>query len=312
MTSAFLGRNQNSDTPSAKMNAMSAKGPRAQKTHCRPEFLPKSLEKSWGRNSERPESKLFLIDWDDTLNPSSWCMRNGILTVRPPRRDEVSAVACLSTKVIKTLTYCMDQGEVVIITNAESGWVEMSARFLMPEVSKLLKQIPVISARSSFESFCRDSPITWKSMAFSRVISEWADRSRTESEGFSVPTQVVSIGDSSHEREALFRVHSQHLVKFSAKSVKLIERPTISDLERQHEALHSNLSSILKEESNRDLRYQHGQFVLFTAPLTSRRPQSISNPLKQRRTVVSFPAFGSPSAAIQVGGRQRSSFSRGN
>ena len=235
---------------------------------------------------EQTTRKLILIDWDDTLNPSSWCMRNGILTVRPPRRDEVNALSTLATKVLRTLNDCMELGHVVIVTNAEAGWVELSARFLMPEVHKKLKQIPVISARSNFQKNYRDSPTTWKSLAFSQVIAEWVEKieNRMDTHSFSVPFQVVSIGDSSHERKALFRVHSQHRVKFSPKSVKLIERPTISDLERQHEAIHMHLGSLLRENSGRDLRYQHGRFEVIPASLTARRPQSITAPMKKRRT----------------------------
>lgn len=257
---------------------------------------------------DKPGRKLFLIDWDDTLNPSSWCMHYGILTIRPPRKDEVNAVAGLSAKVLKTLTYCMEHGNVVIVTNAESGWVEKSARFLMPDVFQLLKKIPVVSARSSFENDFRDSPITWKSMAFARIIAEWAEDESKLGHSFSIPGQVVSIGDSAHEREALFRVHADHSVKFSPKSLKFMDSPTITDLERQHEVLHSNFTSILNDKAGGDLRYQHGLFAVFSAPLANRRPQSIPAPMKQRRTLNAFPA----SKLIRVGGFQKSPFSRGN
>ena len=80
--------------------------------------------------------RLIILDWDDTINPSSWCMKNGILTVRPPTRNDLQVTRDLSQKAAKMLTICLAHGQVVIVTNAESGWVELSARSLMPDVAR--------------------------------------------------------------------------------------------------------------------------------------------------------------------------------
>lgn len=90
----------------------------------------------------RPEDKeakansLIMIDWDDTLNPSYWCLRNGILTLRYPSPSEVAAVKALSEIAARTIRMCMERGHVVIVTNAETGWVELSAKILLPDVFK--------------------------------------------------------------------------------------------------------------------------------------------------------------------------------
>lgn len=45
------------------------------------------------------------------------------------------------------------RAKVIIITNAKNGWVEYSSSLLMPRVHQMImKYIPVISARSEFES----------------------------------------------------------------------------------------------------------------------------------------------------------------
>lgn len=78
--------------------------------------------------------QLIIIDWDDTLNPSTWCVRSGVLVHVEPSNRDVESVRELSSRVAETISLCMKWGHVVIVTNAESGWVELSAGSLMPEV----------------------------------------------------------------------------------------------------------------------------------------------------------------------------------
>ena len=90
-----------------------------------------------------PMPCLTIIDWDDTLNPSHWCVSNGALVtgsslssemIRLPSGDQLSTLKCLSQAAAKTISICLELGNVAIVTNAESGWVEISSRVLLPEV----------------------------------------------------------------------------------------------------------------------------------------------------------------------------------
>ena len=94
--------------------------------------------------------------------------------------------------------------------------------------------IPVISARTNFESVCYDSPVSWKVMTFARAISEWADCNTVDSPE---PFHVISIGDSLQERDAVFRVQKHHRIKFVPKSVKFPERLSLDQLILQHDHL---------------------------------------------------------------------------
>lgn len=207
--------------------------------------------------------KLFIVDWDDTLNASSWCVQRGIMLIRLPNEDEKMHLGRLSVRCADTLQGLMKLGHVIIVTNAEEGWVQSSARTLMPEVSKyvykylissqprrLLSMIPVISARTNFESVCYDSPVSWKVMTFARAISEWADcNTDTSSDSF----HVISIGDSSHEREAVFRVQKHHRIKFIPKSVKFPERLSIDELVSQHDHLFRHIVAVTHDEKPLDV-----------------------------------------------------------
>ena len=245
-------------------------------------------------NADQIESasrKLIIIDWDDTLNPSTWCMKTGVLTVRPPSLGEMLILRELSELVLSTLKKCMTNGLVVIVTNAETGWVEMSARSLLPEVSSLLSGIPVISARSTFESIVRDAPALWKAMTFSRLISEWSTTLDQNSLFGELHPEVISIGDASHEREALFHVNAQHEVKFLAKSIKFIERPTFEDMKKQHEVILSRLDTVFASKSSEDLRFMDGDFSEHPTRFQQPRPHTI--PLRTSKRGRS--RFASPS-----------------
>jgi len=262
-------------------------------------------------NQQRPKpvnGKLFIVDWDDTLNASSWCVRNGILTCRPPSESDLNHVADLAQRSTATLRSCLNHGNVVIVTNAESGWVELSARQLMPEVSKyvqpfrrvsllrhhrLLSMIPVISARHHFESLCRDAPISWKAMTFARIITEWFDSAC----GAFDHMDVISIGDSIHEREALFRVHKQHRIKFTPKNIKFSEHPSVDELVKQHACLANNLTRLVHTEEAQDVMISDTFVNNYKETLGgddgvfSSRSRSLSTPSVQRTF--------SPSAARQ-------------
>ncbi len=109
---------------------------------------------------------------------------------------------------------------------------------------RLLPLIPIISARTNYESIYNDSPVSWKVMTFARVISEWAgcgDANSTD------PIHVISIGDSSQEREAIFRVHKHHRVRYIPKSIKFPEHLTIEELISQHHHLSRHIESIINQ-----------------------------------------------------------------
>merc|ERR1711998_149070 len=80
--------------------------------------------------------------------------------------DVVQALAPHDAAVFNVLSKAMTYGNVVIITNAERGWVEMSAARFMPTTQLLLSELTVVSARSTYEPEFPDDPLNWKVAAF--------------------------------------------------------------------------------------------------------------------------------------------------
>jgi hypothetical protein len=186
----------------------------------------------------------MVFDWDDTLLPSSWLAENG-LTLIAPIPIEISAQLAIFEKSVSTvLERALVCGTVIIITNSESGWVDLSCRKFIPSILPLLYRIKIISARSTFQHILADAD-EWKIAAFTQEIPI-VYLGKPE-----IRKNIISFGDSKQERSALFKV-AQNL-KALPKSIKFVERPTIDQLQRQLDLVGSCLFEICKKTETLDL-----------------------------------------------------------
>jgi hypothetical protein len=198
---------------------------------------------------------LVIFDWDDTLLPSSWLLKHDLKIVansRLPNDEEKLELRRVARRVIKTLRRAKRSGTVIIITNAEKGWVELTCRHFMPEVAPLLEGIRIMSARSAFEPAWPALPIQWKRLCFHAEISAFFDSLSAHLVAAGHRENVISIGDSLHEREALIRATElRHCWK---KSIKFLDQPSPEHLVKQHELLSSCLPTLAEFTDNVDLR----------------------------------------------------------
>eukprot|EP01138_Halocafeteria_seosinensis_P001500 gb/GECG01001538.1/.p1 GENE.gb/GECG01001538.1/~~gb/GECG01001538.1/.p1 ORF type:complete len:253 (+),score=37.74 gb/GECG01001538.1/:1-759(+) len=200
------------------------------------------------RATQRSET-IIVFDWDDTLLSSSWLAQHGLRLDDDLTVPEEFAVQLnqLGEAVIKTLEKASKYGEVVIITNAQAGWVERSAERFMPSVLPYIRNLRVLSARSEFESLYPNQPLAWKVEAFHREL--FVSSSNGKSEG---RRNVISLGDSRHERVAIHRVKSA-LPSALTKSIKFVEHPSIEQLTRQVDLVNHCMEEIVHHKGDLDL-----------------------------------------------------------
>ena len=148
----------------------------------------------------------------------------------------------------------------------------------------------MISARTCFEQAYRDAPTMWKAMAFSCLVSEWAEALKPSLRDRELEIEVVSIGDAQHERQALLHVNEEHEVKFVPKSIKLLERPTVEELKEQHDVMLSTLTVMLTTGSSIDMVYHKGAFVDYPSTKVLERPHTIPLQFSDRKRL----RFNSP------------------
>jgi hypothetical protein len=199
--------------------------------------------------SEGSSKTVIVFDWDDTLLASSFLSGKGYrLDSEMEKSAEVdSQLRELEQAVSQVLTLAMKFGHVFVVTNAETGWVQLSAQKFMPGLVPLLSKIKVISARSTYEKQHPDSPLKWKFCAF--------QESLTAIYGFESKCHknVISFGDSHVEREAV-RAVTRGLPNAKTKSVKFAERPSMEQLRRQIELVTNCFSYIFSHDGDLDLQ----------------------------------------------------------
>lgn len=192
-------------------------------------------------------STILIFDWDDTVLPSSWIQDQG-LNLDDPVSDELSeALQIHAEHVLQTLALAKLHGRVVLVTNAEHGWIEVSCQKFMPSVLAALADVRIMSARSTYEAEGIDSPFHWKLLAFESEIGAFSASIAAEQR-----KHVISFGDSAHEREALIRV-TERLPNCCMKSLKFVERPTVEQLSKEHQLLTTMFSHIAHYHRNLDL-----------------------------------------------------------
>ncbi|OQS01937.1 hypothetical protein THRCLA_05643 [Thraustotheca clavata] len=204
---------------------------------------------------------VIFLDWDDTLLASTWVGRLGLrpkyVNEKPQIPEDVKLqLEELEECVIALLESAMKYGRVVIITAAETGWVELSASLFMPRTLPIINSmIKVVSARSTYEDLYPDAPKKWKIEAFQHeVYNHCMDNT---------PKHIISIGDGPTEREALINLKMSAYASFHAKSLKLITYPNAVELKMEVRLLLDNLHTLCTHEEDMDL--QISKEVLQTA-----------------------------------------------
>jgi len=188
-------------------------------------------------------SNIIILDYDDTILASTWLSANNLSlnSTFEEVAHHAEELRVLEACAAKLLSKALELGDVHLVTNAENGWIQLTVDKFLPALKPLLPHIQVVSARSSYEHHS-SNPREWKVLAFHSLIEK--DTAECKN--------IVSLGDSHHERQALHIVTSS-LTNSFAKSIKFVERPTMDILRRQIELISSCIEYIINYEGDLDL-----------------------------------------------------------
>jgi hypothetical protein len=211
--------------------------------------MPETAPKKIIHNKKQSESTVIFVDWDDTLLCSSYLSHHGLRldSEIDHCEDILRELKELEASVASLLRLATTFGEVHVITNAETGWVQLSAKKFLPGVLPLLDNIHICSARSSFESMYPESPLKWKFCAFQERLQLIFHEKLHEHKN------IISFGDSHVEREAV-RAVTRGLSNTKTKSVKFAEKPSMEQLRRQLELVTNCFQYIHSHEGDLDLQ----------------------------------------------------------
>jgi|SRR3989339_104021 len=188
---------------------------------------------------------LFLLDWDDTLFPTTWILKNGINLMIPNNRDRyIDYFNELDVALSSFLKTVLNLGKVIIVTNALIDWIKISS-IVLPKTYILLKNINVVSARGTYKNKSNNI-MDWKLMAFHDIINkEFKDNSIMN---------IISVGDAEYEYQALISLqYKKKGYPKCLKSIKFIKYPTHDTLIEQLEVLNRVITEITLSKTHLDL-----------------------------------------------------------
>jgi len=194
-----------------------------------------------------PVESLLIFDWDDTLFPTSWLQAQGLMEDgAQPDEEQWTNLQQLAGRVHKTLEMATQVGHVVIVTNAQQDWVQLSCSAFMGSLADLLQNVDVVSARSAYEH-CSQDPSEWKRLAFEQEVvflyGPIADGQKRN---------IVSFGDSMHEQRALVSV-TKGVQDCCGKSMKFIDGPSVEQLIEEHDFVNKVFLDVLEHNGDLDV-----------------------------------------------------------
>jgi len=205
------------------------------------------------------EDTFLIFDWDDTLLPTTWIEKQGLSLDGPsPSAEQELQLQLMAEHVKQTLQAAKAFGEVILVTNAESGWVELSCQKWMPGLSDSLQDVRTLSARSTYEQWGIVQPSEWKYLAFQQELARFCqDKSPASGEADAMAASVrcrnvISIGDSPFEREALIRV-TAHMPNSFVKAIKFMARPEVHQLCQEHKLISGSFLDLVNHKGNLDM-----------------------------------------------------------
>lgn len=181
-------------------------------------------------------SNLIILDWDDTLFPTSWFGKE------KSEKKKENVLKGLEKKLIILFRRLKRQGDVAIVTNATMGWLDMCLS-RMPQLEKDLSEVTKISARDEMSAHI-SSPYLWKLSVFRKLQKRKAYES------------IVSVGDASYEYRALVGLFTNTGNSIFLKAIRLLGKPTIRTLVNQIETLTAAMGKISSAKKHIDMRFE--------------------------------------------------------
>jgi hypothetical protein len=194
---------------------------------------------------------LIILDWDDTLFPTSWISENQInITEKDIQNKYIVYFSQLDNLLYGLLTTMLKSADIVIITNAVSKWIEISSN-IMPNTQKIINNyIKIVSARDLMEESYPNQPHIWKKHVFKQVTDNHFKQHKYQN--------IISVGDAEHEFNALTNLYdNMSVIKLKLlKTIRFVRNPSFDSLIDQLQLLSNSVHKIINNKNHMDLTFQ--------------------------------------------------------
>lgn len=189
---------------------------------------------------------LIILDWDDTLFPTSWINSKRINITNINKNEYINLFEKIDISLNKLFRNITNFGDVIIITNALLNWINISSRVL-PKTNRLFqnnKNIKFVSARGEYSTL-DDNIDNWKKLAFINELKKKTNHKNINN--------IISIGDAEYEYNALVNLYNANSNRL-LKSVKFIRYPDNYSIYEQINILNNSIKNICLHKGHLDLK----------------------------------------------------------
>jgi hypothetical protein len=207
---------------------------------------------------DQPHQTLIFLDWDDSLFPTTYLKDKGIAWYEkcPEPYQPVFDRCC--GFITAFLEKAAALGSVSIITLATSPWVSLSIQNFMPNLEPIIEKlrIPIIYAKEELMLADNTNAENFNTTLKRRAMTKAAKRFYSQYKNQSWKN-IISVGDSNYERDALIEVVSNKKQgenrKCRVKTLKLADCPDIEQVNAQLDVLKSWIPSMVAHDNNFDI-----------------------------------------------------------
>ena len=217
-------------------------------------------------------NNIFIIDWDDTLFPSTWVSENSINLTNEESVNEYKLYFIELDKAISSLLENFNNmGHIYIVTNANINWIKICLNVLQYTKSTIIKlKIRIVSARDMY-SGVTSSPTEWKINTFRDILKNIIFKMEATSSRVQPNTKiprlsntfinVISLGDAQYEYMALINLDNYFKsddknINYLLKSIKFLTKPSFNYIIDQLQVIRKNSSQIVNKIGYIDLKFR--------------------------------------------------------
>ncbi len=195
-------------------------------------------------------NSLVIIDWDNTLFPTTWVTKNNINlqnNINNLNNSYIQYFNNLDTSISSLLNIIQKVSKVLIVTNAMNDWINICLNVL-PKTKKELETIRVVSARKRYQE--------------KTPMDQWKVNTFVEEIGVELPDKalqnIVSIGDAVYEYNALVNlwVNNPNKINRYLKNIKFKEEPTQDILIDQLNTTKTSIHKVIFTHGHLDLQFK--------------------------------------------------------
>ena len=214
---------------------------------------------------ESDANHLIILDWDDTLFPTSWLAtlnagntekNNGQLY------SESKAVFDELWNLVKRLIHTLRQfAQVKIISNGSSNWIKITPQVYYKGHARFMKEynVSIHSARDYKKNqFVFKNQGAWKVNIFRDIVDDWKKKRIAAHQRQNLPPpnlKLLGVGDHDNDRIAIWAIDKADGLKRNA--LKFIEHPNIEMLKCQLNNLIISARNMLIGDDEINLQFEN-------------------------------------------------------